>query len=263
MAELKSFDRVAEIYDATRGLPPAAADQIADAIAGAVRAVAAAPRLVEIGIGTGRMAVPLAERGVRVAGTDIAPKMVALLREKRRDIDVVFAEAERPPFREGVFDAALFVHILHLVRDQRATVLTAARLLRAGGVLILGYEDYDGVRQQADDIMERIGAEFIPGLRPGRERQQENLEAFRGACAEAGFGQCEQVVAARWPETITGQAILDSNTRRQCSGSWTVPDEAMQAMVRRAEPQMAALFGGLDNPRSFNRTFELLVSRPD
>ena len=38
---------------------------------------------LELAIGTGRVAVPLAARGVRVAGIDLSPDMVAQLRRKR------------------------------------------------------------------------------------------------------------------------------------------------------------------------------------
>src|SRR6185295_11063968 len=122
MPELKSFDRVAEVYDETRGLPPEAEAAIGAGIARELRDVAAAPRLLEVGIGTGRIAVPLAAEGVRITGIDISPKMLARLREKRGDIDVMLAEASRPPLRARSFDAALFVHILHLVPDAEATL---------------------------------------------------------------------------------------------------------------------------------------------
>jgi trans-aconitate methyltransferase len=44
---------------------------------------------VEFAIGTGRVAVPLAERGVKVAGMDNAPAMLQRLREKNTEIDAV------------------------------------------------------------------------------------------------------------------------------------------------------------------------------
>ena len=43
---------------------------------------------LELAIGTGRIAVPLAARGVRVAGIDYAPPMVEQLRRKSSDITV-------------------------------------------------------------------------------------------------------------------------------------------------------------------------------
>src|SRR4051794_5835122 len=106
---MKSFDRVADIYDETRGLPPDAERQIAAGIARELRTIAPSPRLLEVGIGPGRFGVPPAGEGVRVVGIDISPKMLGPLRAKRSDMDVMLAEAASPPLRDASFDAALFV----------------------------------------------------------------------------------------------------------------------------------------------------------
>ena len=47
---------------------------------------------LELAIGTGRIAVPLAERGVRVAGIDLSPDMVAELRKKTDAIPVALGD---------------------------------------------------------------------------------------------------------------------------------------------------------------------------
>lgn len=73
-------DRIAARYDASSGdmFDPAvlgpAVDLLADRAAGG-------PAL-ELGIGTGRVALPLSQRGIRVHGIDLSPAMVGLLRAK-------------------------------------------------------------------------------------------------------------------------------------------------------------------------------------
>src|SRR6516164_4554019 len=57
---------------------PAAIDPVVDVLAG----LAGDGSALELGIGTGRIALPLAERGVRVAGIDLSDAMVARLRAK-------------------------------------------------------------------------------------------------------------------------------------------------------------------------------------
>src|SRR6478736_201411 len=47
---------------------------------------------LELAIGTGRIAVPLAARGVRVAGIDLSPDMVAQLRKKADEIPVAVGD---------------------------------------------------------------------------------------------------------------------------------------------------------------------------
>jgi SAM-dependent methyltransferase len=71
-------DRIADVYDEWYGeLDPTAA---ADTLAGLARG----GRALELAIGTGRIALPLAARGVEVHGIDASEEMVAKLRAKPR-----------------------------------------------------------------------------------------------------------------------------------------------------------------------------------
>src|SRR5581483_10691764 len=73
-------ERVAVRYDETSAdmFEPAAVDPVVDFLAGLAGEGAA----LEFGIGTGRIALPLARRGVRVHGIDLSEEMVARLRAK-------------------------------------------------------------------------------------------------------------------------------------------------------------------------------------
>ena len=68
MPESLSFDRVADRYDATRVHPAEASAEIA---AGLMRVggIQAGAEVLEIGIGTGRIALPLLASGVNVTGS--------------------------------------------------------------------------------------------------------------------------------------------------------------------------------------------------
>ena len=75
------FDRrIASSYEAKwpELFEPAAIDPVVDFLAGLAGAGAA----LELGIGTGRIALPLARRGARVHGIDLSPDMVAELRAR-------------------------------------------------------------------------------------------------------------------------------------------------------------------------------------
>ena len=72
-------ERVAATYDETAEVyRPGAADAAAEVLAG----LAGGGRALELGIGTGRIALPLARRGVDVHGIDLSRAMVARLRAK-------------------------------------------------------------------------------------------------------------------------------------------------------------------------------------
>lgn len=73
-------ERIARSYDAdsTEMFDPAVLDPAIDFLAG----LAAGSNALELGIGTGRVALPLSRRGVTVHGIDISPAMIAELRAK-------------------------------------------------------------------------------------------------------------------------------------------------------------------------------------
>jgi len=80
MAENYFGEGVAERYDESSPemFDPAVVDPAVDFLAGLAGDGAA----LELGIGTGRIAIPLSRRGVRVHGIDLSPQMVAQLRAK-------------------------------------------------------------------------------------------------------------------------------------------------------------------------------------
>ncbi|HKF90994.1 MAG TPA: class I SAM-dependent methyltransferase [Acidimicrobiia bacterium] len=70
-------DRIADVYDELPTHPPDA-----DAAAACLADLAGSGPALELAIGTGRLALPLAERGVAVSGIDASEAMVAKLRAK-------------------------------------------------------------------------------------------------------------------------------------------------------------------------------------
>lgn len=261
MSELKSFDRVAHVYDETRGMPPEASAAIADAITAMLRDLAPEPHLLEVGIGTGRIAVPLAERGVRVAGVDISAAMLAVLRGKRRDIDVTFAEASRLPFRAAAFDAALFVHILHLVPDASATVRAVLPLVRPGGVVILGGDDRDeNIRGQADEVIQQA-VQDVACVGIGSWKAYETAMADALRVLEANAYALERRTIARWESSTTAKRITERLAARDFSSSWRIPDDRLDAVVAEAHVRLAELFGGYERTVAYERSFSIVAAR--
>jgi ubiquinone/menaquinone biosynthesis C-methylase UbiE len=260
LPDLKSFDRVAHVYDETRGLPPEAESAIADCI-GSVLRERGAQHLLEVGIGTGRMAAPLAARGVRVTGIDISAKMLEVLRGKRSDIDVVLAEAARPPFRDAAFDAALFVHILHLVPDAAATVRGALACVRPGGTLISGADDHgENIRDEADKIIRQAVNDATGVKMRGWKPYDEGIATF-DRLLEAAGAKLERIKAASWPARTTAKRLLTRLANKDFSSSWLIPDDALPGILAGVTPQVERLFGGADTEVEFERSFSITVAR--
>jgi SAM-dependent methyltransferase len=95
---------------------------------------------LELAIGTGRIAVPLAARGVRVAGIDLSPDMVEQLRKKTDEIPVSIGDYSATRV-EGTFSLAYIVFnsiINQTTQDgQVATFANAAAHLEAGGSFVV------------------------------------------------------------------------------------------------------------------------------
>ena len=95
---------------------------------------------LELAVGTGRIAVPLAARGVRVAGIDLSPDMVAQLRRKSTEIDVEIGDMTTTRVT-GTFSLAyiVFNSINNLTTQdaQMACFENAARHLAPGGCFVV------------------------------------------------------------------------------------------------------------------------------
>src|SRR5437763_13926763 len=117
-----SFDRGAPIYDATRGLAPRAMARVLGVLVDELHG----KRVLEVGVGTGRYAVPLQKSGIRVVGVDISRSMVEFgLAKGLRD--VVFADGAHLPFRRHGFDVATPNHVVHLISDWRGVLAARER----------------------------------------------------------------------------------------------------------------------------------------
>jgi SAM-dependent methyltransferase len=88
-------DRIADVYDHWYD----GQDEALPAAVELLARTAGDGRALELGIGTGRVALPLAAAGVRVAGVDASERMVARLWAKPggADIPVTFGDFGDPP----------------------------------------------------------------------------------------------------------------------------------------------------------------------
>ena len=90
--------------------------------------------VVELGVGTGRIAVPIAAAGIPVIGVDPSAGMLAVARERaelgrRRPLDLRHGDLRDPPV-EGAFPLVLipFRSLLHMETDaDRRAALRAVR----------------------------------------------------------------------------------------------------------------------------------------
>src|ERR1043165_5545033 len=133
MNSSRSFDRVADIYDQTRPLFEPIAKHGIQAL---FDIIGPEPRVLDVGTGTGRISVPLLERGVDLIGCDLSAKMLMRLKEKRPSARILQSDATHLPFPEGHFDMVLTVHVLHLIPMWREALREFKRVVVPGGAYI-------------------------------------------------------------------------------------------------------------------------------
>jgi SAM-dependent methyltransferase len=256
------FDRAAGYYDESRGLGPEAEELIADRVE---EAAGPGGRLLEVGVGTGRIALPLHRRGRAVVGVDLSLPMLARYRAKAAAAGlapppVARADVTRLPLGDACVDAVLEVHVLHLVPAWERALAEARRVLVAGGLLLHGG---GGRRQQGSGsphgqvigrFEELVGAAGTPRL-VGASHQQvlERLEAM-GARVE----ELEPVV---WEKQETYAEALRWIEGRVFSYYWRLPDEVWRAAATRVRAEFEAAHPDLDTPRPARHSFGFTAAR--
>ena len=164
MSDSVSFDRAADRYDETRRLT--ARGEPRDRASSSEPSSAGRQPCLEIGVGTGLIALPLHDAGVRMVGLDLSAAMLRKLAEKsggRPAFPVLRGDATRLPFRDAVFGGAIARHVLHLIPRWQDAVAELVRVVRPGGVLLLNIGD----RRWASGRSCRIGSRPPPGRAPG------------------------------------------------------------------------------------------------
>lgn len=225
-----SFDRVASVYDETRGLAP----KVLARVLGVLVEELEGKRVLEIGVGTGRYAVPLQKSGIDVVGVDISRKMVELgLAKGLRN--VVFADGGRLPFADRAFDVATTNHMLHLVPDWREVLLEIARTTR---------DDYVSILEEGDRWP--IKKEYDQRVRDGGHVW--NAPGFHERALPDALTPDVVMPVGPFYEVLPADAHLAEIDRRDYSSQWDVPEP----LHRRVMGELREAWAGRELSRSYS-----------
>jgi SAM-dependent methyltransferase len=137
-----SFDGLVDLYDETRCCDADCFESALDYITDHYP-VRSFPFLLEPGVGTGRIALPLAARGYRVTGVDISRGMLDILGRRIRNdssnppITFLQADIAGLVFPEDTFDLAVVVHLFYFLRNWKKAAEEILRVVRRGGRVLL------------------------------------------------------------------------------------------------------------------------------
>ncbi len=210
-----SFDRVAAIYDETRALSPRAVSRILGVLLDQVQGKS----VLEVGVGTGRYAVPLQKTGINVVGVDISHKMVELgLGKGLRN--VVLADGARLPFTPRAFDLTTTNNVLHLIPDWRDVLLEIVRVTRDSYFSILEHATREmSLHREYDRLVAEAGHSWqAPGL------HERDLPKLVPPDLVMPVGPFEEVVLANH--------LLDELEARSFSSQWSAPENVHRQVMR-------------------------------
>jgi SAM-dependent methyltransferase len=201
---VSEYDAIARLYD------PWSASVVEDISFYVDEALAAGGTVVELGVGTGRIAIPTAMAGVHVIGVDASEGMLAVCAERGNEagvgalLDLRLGDLRRPPVDEHVaLVTCPFRAFLHLASDEeRLQALGAVReLLDPGGRLV-----FDVFAPSQEDVEETDGRwiEREPGI---DERADWDLDAQTLALSVRG-AQGASSMTLWWLEPQRWNALL-------------------------------------------------------
>lgn len=238
-----SFDEAAAYYDETRGLSPEASAATTDLFAAEF---ARSERLLEVGVGTGLLALPLIERGFRVDGVDLSQPMIMRLREfvlPPASLGLTIADATRLPFRDGSFGGAFIRHVLHLIPDWQCALAEVIRVVRPGGRFLVSITDYTGLYREVQTrfLAEAGDLPLAVGLSPN-----DHVSLLRAMSILGTPGRRLPTVRGR--RTLTLERFLDHIEAGHYTWTWTATERQRVEGVRSLRAWLHHKFGNLDRP---------------
>jgi SAM-dependent methyltransferase len=204
---VSAYDNIARLYD------PWSRTVVEDVSFYVEEAVRSGGPVLELGVGTGRVAVPIAAAGIEVVGIDLSAGMLEVARERAElagaQVDLRRGDMREPPV-EGTFPLVIipFRSMLHMEteRDRRATFRAVAKHLAPGGRLV-----FDVFAPGAEDIADTHGRwlEREPGIWERADWNEETrtlILRVRGAESESEMSLAWLSVA-EWKELLRDEGF--------------------------------------------------------
>lgn len=262
MATSLSFDRAVAFYDKTRALPEWVSTAITDSILKLAR-LDSASTILEVGIGTGRIALPLLQRGYAVTGIDLSLSMMQELRKKIAGLDcnvsLAQADVNALPFPSARFDCVYAVHVFHLVANWQNALAETWRVVKPGGCLLVTYHKRDPHspnRKLRRRLFELVKERGIDARRPGSQSYEELQSELNK------YSPTQLVEVARWHErTVTVGQILDELQARLFSETWMIPENTLTQTMPVLREWAQKEFGSLGYKVREEEEFSWMMAR--
>lgn len=243
MSQSVSFDQAAGYYDRTRAIPDSVMAQL---IAVIVAQLPPDETCLEVGVGTGRIALPLVDAGVRIMGVDISSEMLGKLVAKKRGAwpQVAIADATRLPFGDATFGSAIASHVLHLIPRWKDAVAEVRRVVRPGGVFLVSR----GGRDRSPWLHEVTRRFFVEAGDPPWPPGAASIDEVDVLMGEQGI-EARALPDLGLESVVSVEHVIGDMEAGYWAACWNIPAEVRTRAAAATREWAASKFGDLGEAR--------------
>jgi ubiquinone/menaquinone biosynthesis C-methylase UbiE len=208
-------------------------------------------RCLEIGVGTGRIALPLVRAGVSIVGVDISREMLRQLIDNAGQAapSLVIADATRLPFATDTFSSAIAAHVLHLIPHWTIAVDELLRVLSPGAVILATR----GAGPATDWVREVRRRFFVEGgdppWPPGVDRIEELDEHMRSLGIDT-----RALPALATDGELSIETFIANLEAGYFSACWSLAEPTRRQAATATRQWAATHLGDLDTPRPISQS---------
>lgn len=131
-------------------------------------------KILDVGAGTGRLALALQKVGAQVTALDVSFEMLKVLANKNNKIETVIGEAQNLPFADKTFDYVTAAFLVVHLKNPLSFFDEAHRVLKDGGKLIITNIN----QKEPPEVKTKIGKIKIESFYHRPEKLIEGLESL-------------------------------------------------------------------------------------
>lgn len=214
-------DRIAEIYDEETRVS-------AEPAVAFLAPLAAGGRALELGIGTGRLALPLASQGIDVLGIDASEAMVSKLRAKPGGQEIAvtvgdFADVSIEGTFELIFVAVSSFFALVTQEDQVRCFANVAAHLAAGGAFVVdAFVPNPGLFPQEQRLAtHRVDLDEVELIAGRHDPVAQRVRSVQIRLSQDGIRLYPIQIRYAWPAELDLMAQLAGLRLRERAGGWS------------------------------------------
>lgn len=203
--------------------------------------------LLELGVGTGRIAHYFSKQLFSVYGIDTSSLMLQRLVEKRINVLPIKATALTVPLKSESVDAALAIHFFHLLPSWKTVLKELYRVLKPKGCFLFG-----SIRVELQDKAILKAYFNQPVTRSPTPQMIDSQLKFLGFQWLFSFKDCQSSTLNGWP-------IVKGYLSRSFHDQWNFSIEEHEARATRMAQYLDRHYPFKDHPLPTNQIVELFV----